>query len=206
MELTDELLGGSIQVEKTFVVKTKAEGVDLKQDSISERSLKKHEKLVLEYANKYSVMITPNLEESINQRMKRNKACSFREMDCFHRQQTNLNDDFLWECLFEFCSTVFEEQPYIKNGVYELRSRFNAGIKWMKQNIGDSTKIEAGKERLSKLSAALHKLKFPLYMDEKKHGIEQEYLKPEWMTWDEYNKLIKFNKPHITYADPLLTK
>lgn len=201
MELTDELLGGQVAVEKKFVVKTTKEGVDLTQNSKPENT-RPYEVAVIDYATKYSVPIAKTLEEAVNHRISKKKSLSFREADCCFRRGQDLTNALFWETIFVFCSTVFEEEPYCKNGVYELRARFNAGIKYLQQNK-DETKVKAAKERLAMLSNALKELGYPLYKEEKSNGIEQEFLKPEWMTWDEFNRELKFNKPHTIYPDPL---
>jgi hypothetical protein len=101
---------------------------------------------------------------------------SYREADCCFRQNLDLDSILLWDTIFEFdVNCIYEEQPPVKHGVYELRFRYNKGLIFVKENKAKGhPKLSAGIDRLKKLAIALTNLKYPMYVEEKVDGFELE--------------------------------
>lgn len=129
-------------------------------------------------------------------------AVSAREADILLRSGANLKSEFLLKALKEPGCFLTEEGSRLEK-VFVLRARYNKGIEWQntKRAYCDETTKLNGDQRLYEIAAMLEKLDFPLHQEEKAIGFHLEFLKPEWLTWPQFQTRINYLQKYRTVAE-----
>lgn len=120
-------------------------------------------------------------------------AVSRREADILLRSRTLLTNLFFQKALQEPGSFLTEDGIRLEQ-VFVLRARYNKGIEWKntKRAQCDELNKEKGDQRLRDLAAMLQQIGLPLHPEEVDIGLHPEFLKPEWLTWSQFQ--VKMNQ------------
>ena len=133
-----------------------------------------------------------HLNEALRLRATGKKVLSFREADIAARSKMDLIDNSSLEyALLKMDCLLTEGVPGHDESGYELRRRYNNGLKWMKIREKEGFlpgMREKGIERLSEIRSKLLAIGLDLWGHEVDTGFHADLLRPEWMSHTEYNK------------------
>jgi len=148
------------------------------------------------YATKYGVKLALNLESALDDRAKGEITLTIREVDVAARLGIPLDRDFIHKALRAIGGMVIEGIPGEPDNPYFLRAYYNRGIKFKKKD--DSGKSDYDRAHPAKqekadalLKEILQKLRghqLAAWPEEEANGFPLELCKPEYMTWDQFNK------------------
>ena len=134
-----------------------------------------------------------NLRTVLESRAKGEKVVTYREADIMLRSNVNeSNHEFLLKSLVQFDSYMTEEDSSFSLNIFGLRARYNKGKAWVKQDIPNRTETQliTGITRLQEIEQELEGMHLSFQPEEKETGFHQEFLKPEYMTWVQFeNKM-----------------
>lgn len=141
-----------------------------------------------------------DIEKELNVALKRRldgvRALSVREADIVARGKIDIAHDSSMEyALMEMGCMFTEGVPGHEDSGYELRRRYNHGLKWMEN--GEARGFlpgmkEKGIERLAEIRDKLVEISLDLWPYEVNSGFHADLIRPEWMTHAQYNKCRKF--------------
>jgi hypothetical protein len=145
-----------------------------------------------EYAKSQGFNIVKTLKEALLQRDSQNKTLTFREADIVLRGKLNLNNEMIAAGLFKFGGFLCEESQFLTDGVFELRARWNKGLEWKRTKRPDCKPEQQsrGDKMLEDIEKVLIHLGFPLHAEEKEEGFDKEFMKPEYLSWDQFHAAI----------------
>lgn len=135
----------------------------------------------------YSIAL--NLKTALEQRASGMRSVTYREADIMLRSGVNAeNHEFLLASLHKFDGYLTEEDSSFSIGIFELRSRYNKGKKWLRTEIPGRTEDQyrKGVLRLHEIEQELENTHLSIHEEEKLNGFHQEFLKPEHMTWSQF--------------------
>lgn len=155
-------------------------------------------KRAVEYAVSRGYEIAATLETALKLRQKKEKVCTIHEADIMYRDSVFDNGSFrlLNELIFEFSAFLTEDDTCFSRGVFQLRSRWNKGLEW-KAKHGSSASFDAtqiANRKLSEIYRLLSYYRLPMHPEEIEQGFHNEFLKPEHLTWDQFNARMKVCK------------
>jgi hypothetical protein len=147
------------------------------------------------YAAKYSIKIALNLDSALTERQKGEITLTMREVDTAARLKIPLDKDFIRKALQAIHGMIVEGIPGEPENPYHLRAFYNRGIKFKKATHGKSdyervppAKQERADAAMKEILAKLEAHNLPAWPEEIENGFPQELCKPEYMTWDQFNK------------------
>jgi len=155
---------------------------------------------------KYKIKVVPTLKEAIASRslifgdmikakearieMRKPEYCvTYHEADILNRQRVDLTNEFFWNSLILTVSIITEEDARFCEGVYILRYRYNKGREWArtKRQLCTREVAEKGNVRLIEIKGRLERLGFPLHYEELENGVHEQFLKPEYLTFQKFS-------------------
>ncbi len=148
------------------------------------------------YAEKYDWSLVSTVREALLGRACGRKVLSPREADVAARQKTDLNSLFLSEALLgNMHCYIMEGQPGRaadgKQGkdLWYYRKRWNDGVRWRRMDRGDDS--EQNTARADSLMGEIQDMiekqfNLPMWLSEQTRGFDMELLKPEYMTWIQF--------------------
>jgi len=144
-------------------------------------------------------IIAEHLKDALEKRLSSIKALSMREFDTCARNDIDLNG-IIGNALLSngYGLAIIEGTAGLKDifgclDPWKLRADFNRGLYW-KKNKRDKQSKEKQEKGDSVLCEIIEKLKtmgIKLWDNELNNGIHVELTKPEFMTWDQYNKKLQ---------------
>ena len=189
----DFLDGGSTEIVSTVNQKSKVE-YDTKAAHIEQEFTAPFDapyvQRAVECAKRSGFSIVATLKEALEARNDGHKVLSYHEADCLLRHEMATGSAiFTLTALMKFGAFLNEDDDKFTGGVFILRARFNKGVAW----LNDTSKqreayiLEDGKARLADIIKQLDELFVPVHAEELETGIHQEFLKPEHLTWRQFN-------------------
>lgn len=145
----------------------------------------------VEYAVNFGYEVKLRLKEVLVSRANREKVLTVREADIAFRRKLDLNNQFLVSIMVGYTGFLVEDNSSLTEGVFDTRIRYNKGLQWRKniRPTSDPEKQEIGDNRILMLEKMLEIFGLPLHPEEKISGIHPEFHKPEYLSWDQFNKV-----------------
>lgn len=138
----------------------------------------------------YKVVL--GIKEALIGRANGEKVLSLREADIMLRTGISFENEFVSTAFSVFGGMLAEDDCCLTNGTFALRQRWNKGVEWRntkrmkcepaQQNIGDL--------RLTQIKEALVDIGLPLHREEEINGFDPEFLKPEYLTYEQTTYLL----------------
>ena len=152
------------------------------------------------YAEKFQVIIATNLVSAINMRNEGKAALTIREADIAARIQIPLDSAFFHKAMRAIGGMIAEGFPGEPDNPFELRKFYNRGVHFKKTAYSsvDRGRQERADKAMQEVLDKLEARHLPSWPEEVKHGFAIELLKPEYMTWAQYEEAAK----HHIVRDP----
>lgn len=144
-----------------------------------------------------------SLKQAFDMRTSGKKTLSFRECDILARSNIDISAGSSVEYfLMEMGCFMTEGVHGNSESGYELRARYNAGLKWIHEKKGSVIQqvMESAKERLLDIAGQLSSFGLNLWPEEVEHGFHADLLRPEWMTHTQY---IECKKRPVRICEPI---
>lgn len=194
---------------------------DLEEELKSSKELKKIEKLkkdevklynkedrrsflrdeVKEYLNTIArdYALCHHLKQALSLRSKGQRVLTVREADIAARCKLRLYEGSALDVsLINPSFTFFLTEGVVgdKNNGWELRRSYNAGLKWFKNVNSGKLKMIEGKilqarNRIDEIKSLLSAQGLNFWLDEVDGGFKDEFLRPEYMTFEQYERARK---------------
>lgn len=154
---------------------------------------KTYVKKALAYANETGVTIATSLKAAMIARVEGKRHFTIRECDVARRGQIDLGNLFIFYTMKNFGSFITETNEPFGLFPFVARARYNKGLEWkkLKREQCNEEMKRKGDERLVDIADMLKILKLPLDEEELEIGIDTDLLKPEYMTWDQFERDVK---------------
>jgi len=150
------------------------------------------------YVEKQGWMVADTIRAALTGRAAGEKLLSPREADVAARQSLDLNSPFLLATLMtDLHCYLMEGQPGKgpdgKNGndLWYYRRRWNNGVKWRQEYKADSPEDTTKKAEALLLSiedVINNQFNLPLWPEERRIGFVDALLKPEYLTWGQFDE------------------
>lgn len=144
---------------------------------------------VIAYVKKFDFRIVPTISEAMTLRAQGLRVMTAREADIAYRSKIQLdNTCFLASILF---GIITEGHPMKGETVYTLRAFYNRGVAYKKDGrYAKATPDEQARadQKMAEILAKLAEMQLPAHAEELINGFDVELTKPEFMTFDQYNR------------------
>lgn len=139
-----------------------------------------------------NLQVLPTLKDVLIKRANRERVVSFREADIMLRNGVRYDSPLVIITIRLFGSFLCEDDEMLKEGVFVLRLRYNKGLEWKnkKREKASVAEQQRGDKILVEIREELKEKGFPLHREEIEGGINAEFLKPEYLTWDQTNAIL----------------
>lgn len=161
-------------------------------------------KRAIRYAEKFGwSVVDDNFKRILIARTEGKTILSFHEADIAYRGSLNLNSTMLALAFMKFGVMLTEDDAELSLGVFQLRHRYNSGVTWrnQKRSMCSPTDQAAGDAKISELELQLENRNLAVHDEEKLYGFDKEFMKPEWMNWQQFNAVMQ----RVSRRDPQKT-
>lgn len=167
------------------------------------------------YAESVGFKVVDTIQQAVHLRKEGYKALSIREADTAARTAMPLDNSLVCAVIMQFtgevCVTLLEDVAGAANSVFELRKYYNKGLAYFKSSkplTDPPAKVVKDRQRVRKTLAMLEFANAPAWPEEIENGFPLEMCKPDFLTWEAYNKRLvaggnsnhdfdKFNKEYV---------
>ena len=149
-----------------------------------------------EYANQHGYAVYTTVRAAINGRANGHHVLSVREADVAARQKVNLRSSFIEAALqSELFCYMMEGQPGVDStgkpgrDLWYYRKRWNDGVDWRNESKARASQesIDTAEALMGKIFETIAKdFKLPFWREEIVDGFDYELLKPEYLTWKQF--------------------
>lgn len=150
-----------------------------------------------QYAAKFGTRIVTNMQQAIDARKNGEFVLTIREADTAARNQLPLSSRLLIRSMvygidgLNQLGLISEGIPGVEGNAFELRNQYNKGVQFYKTGkyeIAPAAQKTAADKRMKLLKLSLNELGLPLWPEEVDGGLATELLKPEYMSWHQYQE------------------
>ena len=145
--------------------------------------------LTVGYCESFNVKVGLHLADAMAHRAAGERILSPREADICARGKVSLDNEFFWESLFISNGYLQEGELAFRLNPWEIRTRYNNGLNWKKTAREKASQVQKikGDAILIQLLQTLDAYKLPPYPSESGIGFSRELLKPEFLSWEQYD-------------------
>lgn len=140
--------------------------------------------------------VVESLKQALIDRANGKMVMTYREADIMLRHgyaESGAMPAMIVACLYQFDGFLHEENERFDRGVFVFRARYNKGIEWFKKFSVKASETDRQKahDTLREIADGLSSLSLPLHQEETTDGFHREFLKPDHLTWTQFNDLIR---------------
>jgi hypothetical protein len=149
-----------------------------------------------DYAKSFGYEIEGTLKRALELRADKKNVLTIHEADIAYRGSIDLNNAMIKKTLNTMLGFLCEESGDFKEGIFVLRARWNKGIDWKKnkRHLATVAACNTGDQMLLEIKNDLKKHSLPLHIEEESEGFDREFLKPEYLTWEQFNSILISNR------------
>jgi len=149
----------------------------------------------IKYVAEQGFSICKSVKDALVRRSNGENVMTLHEADICLRGKVDFRNSFIQCALRTFGGYITEDGSDYRSGVFQLRARYNSGMKWYKEQFDKATPQQKkdGLARLALIRKQLELLSLPLHEEEQNDCIHPEFLKPEYQSWDLFAKMISLH-------------
>lgn len=148
------------------------------------------------YVKKYGWNAVSTVRKALLERASGLKTLTLREADIVARQKIDLNSPLLNEALLgKTHCYIMEGEPgrgadgKLGKDLWYYRKRWNDGVRWRRTCRGDASEKDTARADalLNEIQDMIEvQFNLPMWLCEQYNGFDTELLKPEYMTWNQF--------------------